>query len=381
MQAIGTEGALASGPLTMQGLGVNGEVYCALLPDRFVWSQTHSVDAHIVPLASVLNVDVHDGGFELELCGEQGGATSRIQLHVDGHDAAAAEAGPRLAKMRTEDLRHARQVDQELVKWEEALHKVDWAAQKQEDRPFVQARSQSARNVYRSPAEGRPSGQARSPSPRRGHRGPAQAGPPPQAGGSPRDATRQSAEEPVRCQGRLGFSVQGTLQWRYAVLFSDRLDAWDSKEAATAGQKRGACPPVRIVMSTCHSLGFVDQGFLLKCSSRTHGVHVGPDQDDLARWSSALASTVSLQALASPRRAPSPAAAPRVGGLAAAGGAAAAPPGRQQPKQSSERGSSPSPLRAASATGRRAAPKLDRSITLRKDEALYQGERPRRAKA
>merc|ERR1719221_498044 len=145
-------------------------------------------------LTNVRSVDVHNGGFEIEL-GSQGdepsSGTSKIQLRVVGADAAAAaEAGPKmLAKMHTEDLRHARQVDQELLKWEEALHKVDWPAMKQDQDSFVQARSQS-RNIFRSPAEGRPpqaggsprdamrqSGQSRSPSPRRGHRGPAEAGP------------------------------------------------------------------------------------------------------------------------------------------------------------------------------------------------------------
>jgi hypothetical protein len=149
------------------------------------------------------------------------------------------------------------------------------------------------------------------------------------------------------------------------MLFGDRLDAWDSKEAARAGQARGVCPPVRIATSTCQSMGFVDQGFLLKTSGKTHGVHVGPDQDDLARWSSALASVFAESrslAAASPRRARSP--------------------DRQQPNQSSERGSSPAPGRATSPTGRHGAPKLNRSITLRKDEpVLSKDERPRRAKA
>jgi hypothetical protein len=286
--SMGSEGVLASGLLTMQGLGVTGEeVYCALLPDRFLWSQSQAADPSSVSLANVRSVDVLVGGFELEFFDQgdeqwspRGGGTSKVQLRVGSPDAAATtEAGsrPKLARMSTDELRRQRQVEQELHRWEEALHKVDWTTLTQDH-----ARRDA---LLRDAAESPSPRTARSLSPRMAK--------------SPR-SRRPSAEvkpgmhqEQPRCQGRLGFSVHGTLQWRYAMLFGDRLDAWESKEAALVGLGRGACPPTRIAISTLQSLEIVDQGFLLKNAGTVHGVHVGPDQMDLGRWSSFLARALS----------------------------------------------------------------------------------------
>lgn len=274
-----------------------------LLPDRFLWSQAQAVEPSSVSLANVRSVDVLVGGFELEFFDQgdeqwspRGGGTSKVQLRVGSPDAAATtEAGsrPQLARMSTDELRRQREVEQELHRWEEALHKVDWTTLTQDH-----GRHDA---LLRDAAESPSPRTARSLSPRMAK--------------SPRSRNAEVKpgmhQEQPRCQGKLGFSVHGTLQWRYAMLFGDRLDAWDSKEAALVGLGRGACPPTRITMSTLQSLEIVDQGFLLKSAGTAHGVHVGPDQIDLGRWSSALARALSESRLTA---ATSPAASARSAG-------------------------------------------------------------------
>lgn len=259
-----------------------------------MWSQAQAANPSSVSLANVRNVDVLLGGFEMEFFDQgdeqwspRGCGTSKVQLRVGGPEAAdRTEAGskPKLARMSTDELRRERQADQELHKWEEALHKVDWTTLTQDN----ESREAAIRIAAESPRT------ARSLSPRsRGNSPRSRRSPTEDGGGSglQRAKTGLHQEQP-RCQGKLGFSVHGTLQCRYAVLFGDRLDAWDNKEAAIIGLKRNMIPPTRIDMSTLESLEIVDKGFLLKCTGAAHGVHVGPDQTDLGRWSSALARTL-----------------------------------------------------------------------------------------